>query len=213
MRNRIFILVFGFAILLAFTLEVRAQVYKYVDKDGVTHFTDSPSDPRYKSYMSKDAELQTSSIFRGCEIVSFSQHEIIKDIHGDGGGFGGTSLSVYTSKETCVNLSIRNNDRTERLLRGENIMAITKNGERKKGGGLLARIGPNKTYQGTVCFDRHLDVIERVDLVEESEKENLRKPTPPPPPKPKSENKGYRGVNTIGSSKKSVIRKDRSGRF
>lgn len=35
----------------------------------------------------------------------------------------------------------------------------------------------------------------------------------PPPPKPKSENKGYKGANTIGSSKKSVIRKDRSGRF
>jgi hypothetical protein len=197
-----------FLVLLAsfvFVQEIPAQVYKYVDEDGVTHFTDTPSDPRYKSYMSKDAELQTSSSFRGCEIVSFSQHENIKSIHG-GDGFS----PVYASKETCVNLSIRNNDRTERLLRGENIMAITKDGEKKKGGGLLARIGPNKTYQGTVCFDRHLDVIERVDLVDESEKENLKKPTPP---KPKSENKGYRGVNTIGSSKKSVIRKYRSGRF
>ena len=206
------IVIFFLALLASFVFvqEIPAQVYKFVDNDGGVHFTDSPSDPRYKSYMSKDAELQTSSIFRGCEIVSFSQHEIIKDIHGDGGGFGGVPLSVYTSKESCVNLSIRNNDRTEKLLRGKNIMAITKNGERKKGGGLLARIGPNKTYQGTVCFDRHLDVIERVDLVDESEKENLKKPTPP---KPKSENKGYRGVNTIGSSKKSVIRKYRSGRF
>ena len=37
------------AILLGFNAESPAQqVYKYVDENGVTHFTNTPNDPRYK---------------------------------------------------------------------------------------------------------------------------------------------------------------------
>jgi hypothetical protein len=35
-------------ILLPFKAESLAQVYKYVDKNGVPHYTNVPADPRYK---------------------------------------------------------------------------------------------------------------------------------------------------------------------
>lgn len=35
-------------LLWAFNTESLAQVYKYVDKNGVAHFTNVPADPRYK---------------------------------------------------------------------------------------------------------------------------------------------------------------------
>jgi hypothetical protein len=48
-RNALAFIVF-MGILLAFNAESPAQqVYKYVDKNGVTHFTNTPTDPRYKS--------------------------------------------------------------------------------------------------------------------------------------------------------------------
>ena len=34
-----------------FCPESSAQIYKYVDKDGAVHFTNTPTDPGYKSYM------------------------------------------------------------------------------------------------------------------------------------------------------------------
>lgn len=38
----------GLAIQLTFNAQIPAQVYKYVDKNGVVHYTNTPSDPRYK---------------------------------------------------------------------------------------------------------------------------------------------------------------------
>ena len=38
--------------------ETSAQIYKYVDKDGVFHFTNTPSDPAYKSYMATELEKE-----------------------------------------------------------------------------------------------------------------------------------------------------------
>ena len=35
-------------IVLSFNQEGSAQVYKYVDKDGVVHFTDNPTDSKYQ---------------------------------------------------------------------------------------------------------------------------------------------------------------------
>jgi hypothetical protein len=39
-----------------FPTQGSAQVYKYVDKDGEVHFTDTPTDPRYKSYVATQPE-------------------------------------------------------------------------------------------------------------------------------------------------------------
>ncbi len=41
---------------------VRADIYRYVDDDGIVHFTDAPTDKRYKVFMrdlKKDRELRT----------------------------------------------------------------------------------------------------------------------------------------------------------
>jgi hypothetical protein len=35
-------------IFFAFNAEGQSQVYKYVDKNGVAHFTNAPADPRYR---------------------------------------------------------------------------------------------------------------------------------------------------------------------
>jgi hypothetical protein len=36
--------------------ESSAQIYKYVDKDGAVHFTNTPTDAGYKSYMGAEPE-------------------------------------------------------------------------------------------------------------------------------------------------------------
>jgi len=46
-KNSLFIIVF-FVILFAFSAESQSQAYKYVDKEGVHHFTNVPADPRYR---------------------------------------------------------------------------------------------------------------------------------------------------------------------
>jgi hypothetical protein len=47
-----------FLMLALFPLEGSAQTYKYVDKDGVVHFTNTPSDPAYKPYMATEREKE-----------------------------------------------------------------------------------------------------------------------------------------------------------
>jgi len=44
-----------------FCPESSAQIYKYVDKDGAVHFTNTPTDPGYKSYMGAEPEKKEAS--------------------------------------------------------------------------------------------------------------------------------------------------------
>jgi hypothetical protein len=48
MRKIILSFIIWLAIQLTFNAQIPAQVYKYVDKDGVTHYTNAPSDRKYK---------------------------------------------------------------------------------------------------------------------------------------------------------------------
>ncbi len=51
------------AILLLTPMESRADIYKYEDADGVVHFTDAPTDRRFRVFMrdiQKDRRLRTS---------------------------------------------------------------------------------------------------------------------------------------------------------
>ena len=43
-----------------FPAQGSAQVYKYVDQDGVIHFTDTPTDPRYQSYIAAESEKKAA---------------------------------------------------------------------------------------------------------------------------------------------------------
>ncbi len=49
MRSPVVIFFVAFIALFVFVKEIPAQVYKYVDKDGVQHFSDAPTDPKYFS--------------------------------------------------------------------------------------------------------------------------------------------------------------------
>jgi len=41
-----------------FSPESSAQIYKYVDKDGTVHFTNTPTDPEYKFHMGAESEKE-----------------------------------------------------------------------------------------------------------------------------------------------------------
>ncbi len=59
-----------FASFLFFTAQqAGADIYKFVDEDGVTHFTDAPTDRRFKIFMrdiKKDKKLRTTFKLSGC---------------------------------------------------------------------------------------------------------------------------------------------------
>jgi len=47
-KKKVLTLIIALMILLPYEAKSPAQVYKYVDKNGVPHFTNAPADPRYK---------------------------------------------------------------------------------------------------------------------------------------------------------------------
>ena len=59
--GRLVILPFFLLMVALFPAQGSAQVYKYVDKDGVVHFTDTPTDPRYQFYMAAEPEKKEAS--------------------------------------------------------------------------------------------------------------------------------------------------------
>ena len=61
MIGRLIIPLFFILMLALFPPESSAQIYKYVDKDGTVHFTNTPTDPGYKSYMGAEPEKKEVS--------------------------------------------------------------------------------------------------------------------------------------------------------
>jgi hypothetical protein len=149
-----------------------AEIYKWVDEEGIVHFADDPATipekyrekmtreeamrakQKYeeeiteqlkrekKEYDAKELEKRVKEIMektqkpRGkCEIISYSQYDVIKDVHASGGGGGhvipgtnivsGDSVNVWASKSTCVDLVIKNNDREPKTITERNIVATT----------------------------------------------------------------------------------------
>jgi hypothetical protein len=68
--NKQLIPVFAFIVALLLELPaVAADIYKYVDGDGVLHFTDAPTDHRFKIFMrdiKKDKQLRTHFHLASC---------------------------------------------------------------------------------------------------------------------------------------------------
>ena len=192
-----------------------AEIYKWVDEEGIVHFADDPATipEKYREkmtpeeamrakqkyeeevrerlkrekgeYDAKELEKRVKEIMektqkpRGkCEIISYSQYDVIKDIHGGGG-------VVSASKSTCVDLVIRNNDRETKTITERNIVATTSRevvtkwnfpsrgylskptpSETKTEFNPMAffiKIGPGETYRGSICFDRNLPIA-RLEL-------------------------------------------------
>src|SRR5690349_15293867 len=64
------LLVPGLILLVIFAaIPVFADIYKYEDDEGVVHFTDAPTDKRFKIFMrdlKKDKQLRTNFRLTGC---------------------------------------------------------------------------------------------------------------------------------------------------
>ena len=123
----------------------------------------------------QEGTYKNASHGTGCEIVTFSQYE------GNAGGSGGGTLmgthvgydNTVTGgvvaggggghMDTCVNLTIRNNDSVERNITGTNIVAVTEKGNRRNPKGFTAKIKPGGTYQSTICFGEPLSKITKLE--------------------------------------------------
>jgi len=129
--------------------------------------------------------------YKGCEIVSFTQHEESSGRAHVVGGYvtpGGQVLGGIISQgtHTCVDVIINNDDHDEIIIKNENIVAITdedvvlpskdaswggkswkwlKNTTREitPTEGSSIRIAPEGTYKGTICFGRRLPQIVKME--------------------------------------------------
>jgi len=61
MISRLLAPLFFFSVFALFPPVSSAQIYKYVDKDGGVHFTNTPTDPGYKSYMAAEPEKREAA--------------------------------------------------------------------------------------------------------------------------------------------------------
>jgi len=59
--SKLVALLFFLFMLVLLSPESSAQIYKYVDKDGTIHFTDTPTDPGYKSHMEVEPKKKEPS--------------------------------------------------------------------------------------------------------------------------------------------------------
>jgi endonuclease YncB( thermonuclease family) len=150
-----------------------------------------------KGQEKEERQEKAKKKYRGCEIVSFSQHEVSSGSGHVVGGHvtaGGTVVggTVMQHKETCVDVTIINDDRDEKVITNENIVAITEKdvvlkwsqrGHWRNGGfipdgaptpektskeitsknGFSIRIEPGGTYNGTICFGRQLPQIVKLE--------------------------------------------------
>lgn len=67
--KRLWIVYLVLAFTVLYALPATADIYKYEDKEGVLHFTDAPTDRRFKVFMrdiQKDKKLRTTFRLSGC---------------------------------------------------------------------------------------------------------------------------------------------------
>lgn len=124
--------------------------------------------------LAQEEAYQTAGHGTGCEIITFSQYE-----GNAGGSSGGTLMGTHMGyddtvtggvvagggghTDTCVNLTIRNNESVERDISDTNIVAVTEKGDRRNPMGFTAKIKPGGTYQSTICFGKPLSKITKLE--------------------------------------------------
>ena len=82
-RNRSWILPVFFLPLLFLATPATSDIYKYVDEEGVMHFTDAPTDRRFKVFMKdlkKDRRLRTNFKLSACSRNPEEFEPIIKSL-------------------------------------------------------------------------------------------------------------------------------------
>jgi hypothetical protein len=120
--------------------------YNCIDRDGNIIITDTPPpDAKCEFMVEQDKSISDSQARNkmGCEIVNFSQYEE---------PLGGR-------KNTCVELTIKNNDTSEKTITNSGIVAVTKKLNKRNPKGFMRRIKPGDEYQGKVCFGEFLSTI------------------------------------------------------
>ena len=134
-----------------------------------------------KDYDAKELEKRVKEIMekeqkqrRGCEIISYSSYDVVSDVsgsidHGEG--------IISSSKNTCVDLVIQNNDREAKIITEKNFIAITSKAVVTKWDhhrygsstpaetkskfnpkAVFIQIRPGESYRGSICFDRQLPI-------------------------------------------------------
>jgi len=125
-----------------------------------------------KEYDAKEEEKRMKEIERQkaagkCEIISYSQFEVIWNVRGDpilvmgGSGIGG---GVQTDKSTCVNIVIKNNSQEAKIIKDKNIVATTQGGYRVSPKGVFINLPAGQTYRGDICFGAKLTTITQMEL-------------------------------------------------
>jgi len=102
-----------------------------------------------------------------CEIISYSQYDVITDVHGSGGGgfvspggfITGGGVDVWSHKSTCVDLVIKNNAPEAKTITERNLVATSsKSGKKFNPKAVFLQIGPGETYRGSICFKIQISI-------------------------------------------------------
>jgi hypothetical protein len=106
---------------------------------------------RVKEMEDKDRKQIQEQREKGCEIVSYSQYDIVSNVSGASG---------YTSSDnnTCVNLVIKNNAPEAKTITARNLVATSSESRKFNPKTVFIQIGPGETYRGSICFDREFPI-------------------------------------------------------
>jgi hypothetical protein len=131
--------------------EVREQLKRENKEYNAKEF-----EKRVKEIEDKDRKKIQEQRERGCEIISYSQYDIISDVSGDiidGEG------RISSRKSTCVDLVIKNNTPEAKTITERNLVAkSSKSGKTFNPKAVFIRIGPGETYRGSICFKIQISI-------------------------------------------------------
>jgi len=140
------------------------EFYKCVDQNGNTVLTTNPQEGmKCKGIEGIGSEEPTDGEPQSCEIVNYSQYEVASGISSTPGWVTSSGFIVggntVTHHDTCVELTIKNNDSVARTITDSGIIAVTKKGKTINSEGFMVRIRPKGMYKGKACFGRGISAI------------------------------------------------------
>ena len=91
-----------------------------------------------------------------CEIISYSQYDVVVDVSGDIRDGDG---EVRSRKSTCVDLVIQNNTPQAKKITAQNLVAkSSKSGKNFNPKAVFIQIAPGETYRGSICFKGQISI-------------------------------------------------------
>ena len=140
--------------------EERARAKKQYEEEVKEKLKKEGKEYDAKEFEKKFKELEErqkrEKVEGKCEIVSYSQYDIVSNVSGsvhDGHG------SISSSKSTCVDLVIKNNTPEAKTITERNLVATSsKSRDKFNPKAVFIQIQPGETYRGSICFDRQLPI-------------------------------------------------------